>query len=212
MGLKRVLVIDAHVDDAVCGCAGTVLKHLECGDTVEWHTFIGKGYRVPKTWPEYSLVLEHRSAMKVLGVETYYCYPYRVDMADVITQVRSHLFRIWHDFKPDVAYVPWAGSRHQDHRAIGDFARQVSWRSDADVFAYPVTNDFSGFAPTVFSVISEDRCLLKLQAVEQFASQFVLRPWFTLDLIESFMRTYAQFAGDGVRFVEPFEQVRRTLL
>lgn len=211
MGLK-VLVLEAHVDDATCGCGATILKHLKRGDKVQWHTFVGKGYRVPEGWAKDSLAIEYENAMGVLGVGDHFLYNYKVDTADKTTELRNLIHMIWHNFKPDIAYVPWAKSRHQDHRAIGDFAHQVSWRSNADVLAYPVVNDIEGFSPTVFAPIDNKTMDIKLKALEQFESQFVLRPWFRLDLIESFMHTYAQFVDTLLQYAEPFEQVRRTIL
>lgn len=214
MGLikKRVLVLESHVDDATCGCAGTILKHLERGDTVQWHTFIGEGYRVPYKWNPKTLRIEWKYAMKALGIKDSHIHDYRVDTLDVVaTELRDLIFKIWHEFDPDIAYVPWRKSRHQDHRAVGDFAYQVSWRSDADVLAYTVPNDFAGFEPNVFSVLDEDTYLAKLEVIENFASQFILRSWFTLDLVGAFMETYSPFGSGDAQYVESFEQVKRVI-
>lgn len=210
MEVKKVLVLEAHVDDAFCGCGGTIRKHLERGDTVQWHTFIGNGYSVPENWAPNSLGAEHKKAMDVLGVTDYYLYDYNLGILDMTSGLRNLIFKIWHDFDPDIAYVPWRKSRHQDHRTVGDFACQVSWRTSADVLAYTVLNDFSGFNPTVFSSIDENTWSIKLKALEQFKSQFILRSWFTSDLTKTFMQDYAVFINNNA-YVEPFEQIKRVI-
>lgn len=210
MGL-RVIVLEAHVDDATCGCAGTIYKHLKREDKVQWHTFIGNGYRVPEGWSPRTLQDEHKNAMKALGVKDSHLYSYRVDTGDVTTEIRDLMFKRWHTFDPDIAYVPWRGSRHQDHRAIGGFAYQVSWRTNADVLAYPVVNDIAGFTPNVFSPIDDEAFLAKMEALGQFKSQFELRSWFSIDLVAAYMETYAQFINGDVQYVEPFEQVKRVI-
>ena len=211
MGL-RVMVIEAHVDDACCGCAGTIYKHIKRGDQVQWHTMIGKGYRVPEQWAPQSLRIEYKNAMQQLGVKDSRLYGFSVDTADMMPEIRDLMYKRWHTFDPDIAYVPWKGSRHQDHRAVGDFASQISWRTNADVFAFPVVNDIAGFTPNVFSPIDDDAFIVKMDTLAEFKSQFVLRPWFSLDLVASYMASYAPFViGSEEDYVEPFEQVKRVI-
>jgi LmbE family N-acetylglucosaminyl deacetylase len=194
MGLK-VLVLEAHVDDADCGCGATVYKHIKRGDEVQWHTFIGTGYRLPKGWPPDTLEIEQRNAMKLLRVNDYKLWDFEVDKLDINPLARDTAFAIWQDFDPDIAYVPWRGSRHQDHRALGDFVYQVSWRSHADVLAYSVFNDCSGFKPNVFSLLDDEAVLAKLNAISEFKSQFELRSWFNTDALAAFMESYSVFCG-----------------
>lgn len=210
MGLK-VLVLEAHVDDADTGCGSTIYKHIKNGDKVQWHTFITKGYTVPNGWTPEVLIHEAQHARLVLGIKDYTFYDYKVDTLDRATELRDLIFHIWHDFEPDIAYIPLRRSRHQDHRAVGDYTWQVSWRSHADIFAYPVLNDFDDFAPNVFSLIDSDALEAKIQAVNCFRSQFKLRPWFTLEVVRNFMQHYAVFVDGDHSYVEPFEQVKRVL-
>ena len=34
--MKKVIVISAHPDDEVLGCGGTLIKHRESGDKIDW--------------------------------------------------------------------------------------------------------------------------------------------------------------------------------
>lgn len=208
---RKVLVLEAHIDDADSGCGSTVYKHIRDGDDVQWHTFITKGYRVPEGWHEDSLITEYQKAKRRLAVDNYVLYDYHVDTLDRSTELRNLIYAIWYKFDPDVAYIPLRYSRHQDHRAVGDFAWQVSWRSHADILAYPVLNDFENFNPNVFSVIDNDALEAKIAALKMYHSQFNLRPWFSIILVRATMQHYAVFTNGKGEYVEPFEQVKRVL-
>lgn len=211
MGLK-VLVISAHVDDAECGCGGTVARHIARGDTIEWHTLIGQGYRVPDGWDDDVLRDEFRQAMFELGVEDHYLYDYPVDVIDRESGVRDHLYKIWHSYKPDIAYVPWSASRHQDHRTVGQYAYEVSWGSLTDIRVYVVPNDYLGFVPTVSSLISDEYYDTKLRALSCYKSQYELRHWYNDELLDNFSKAFAVFASGTDEHVEPFQQLKRVLL
>jgi LmbE family N-acetylglucosaminyl deacetylase len=210
MGLK-VLVLEAHVDDADCGCAATIYRHIKNGDEVFWHTLVSRGYKTPYNWPANTLKIEWLESLRRLGITNYHIYDYRVDTLDNTMGVRDRVFRIWNDLNPDVAYVPWRNSRHQDHRATGDFAYQVSWRSHADILAYPVINDRAGFTPNVFSMVDDEALTAKLEAISKFKSQFELRSWFSMDVIEAAMKSDSVFVNGTIRYVETFEQIKRVL-
>lgn len=207
----KVLVLEAHVDDADTGCGSTIFKHIKNGDDVQWHTFITKGYQVPEGWAPDVLTKEYQQAKSIFGVDNYILYDYHVDKLDRVMELRDLIYKIWHKFDPDIAYVPLRQSRHQDHRAVGDFAWQVSWRSHADILAYPVLNDFEDFKPNVFSVVGSDALTAKIWAMNCYKSQFKLRSWFTLDMMRTFMQKYAVFVNGDHAYVEPFEQVKRVL-
>jgi LmbE family N-acetylglucosaminyl deacetylase len=206
-----ILVLSAHIDDAECGCGGTIVKHVEQGDKVSWHTIIGNGYKVPDGWRPYALKEEFQEAMLVLGVDDYTLYDFHVDDTEEhIQKIRDQIYRIWKKCNPHVAYVPWSGSRHQDHAVVGRCAEQVGWQSRAEVLQYVVPNDYLGFVPDTYEVVSEAHFKRKLEAVQCFASQFWLRPWFTSALLMNHARAFAVFAdGSPNDYVEPFLQTRR---
>lgn len=207
----RVLVIGAHVDDAECGCGGTIARHIEREHEVQWHTLISGNYRVPEGWPEDSLEREYENAMKVMGIENFHLHDFVVDTLDAVTGIRHLLYQIWQDFQPDVTYVPWKGSRHQDHRAVGQCSYEVSWRSNADSFMYVVPNDYLGFVPNTYSILDSRFYQKKLEVLAAYRSQVFLRPWFTNNLIDSHSRAFAVFAKGEDCHVEPFIQVKRLL-
>jgi LmbE family N-acetylglucosaminyl deacetylase len=209
--MKDVLVLSAHIDDAECGCGGTIARHLEQGDRVSWHTLIGKGYKVPDGWRWYVLQEEFQEAMLVLGVDNYQLYDFDVDTVEEhIHRLRDQIYRIWKYVDPDVAYIPWSGSRHQDHAVVGKCAEQVSWRSRAEILQYVVPNDYLGFVPNTFSSVSEEHFKKKLEAIQCYASQFLLRPWFSTVLLMNHAKAFSVFSkGKAEEYVEPFLQTRR---
>lgn len=222
MGL-RVLVLSAHVDDAEFGCGGTIYRHLEHGDNVQWHTMVGNGYEVPQAWPKDTLAQEFVQSMKTIGIDgvgDWRLHLFKLNQLDTTRPEegdskgpRDVVFEIWRDFNPDVAYVPWRGSRHQDHRALADYSYQVSWGRNTDIRAYAVANDMIGFIPTVFSPLVQDEHDVKMDALDCYLSQKVLRSWFTRELADAFMRSYVPFVNLKPRpqYVEAFEQVKRVV-
>ena len=46
--MKKVIVVSAHPDDEILGCGGTLIKHIENGDQVDWlittSIFISQGF------------------------------------------------------------------------------------------------------------------------------------------------------------------------
>jgi LmbE family N-acetylglucosaminyl deacetylase len=205
-----ILVISAHIDDAECGCGGTIVRHLEQGDRVFWHTLIGEGYRVPDGWRKDVLKEEFQEAMLVLGVDNYHLYDFHVDVTENIQDIRDQIYRIWKHTDPDIAYVPWSGSRHQDHSVVGKCAEQVGWQSGAELLQYFVPNDWHGFKPNTYKIVSEKHFKRKLEAIICYRSQFKMRDWFTEKLLINIAQAFSVFAkGNSGEYVEPFLQTRR---
>jgi len=177
----------------------------------QWHTLIKRGYQVPNGWPDDTLEQEYNNAMKTIGVEHSYLYDFDVRTLDAMTEVRDLLYHVWHNFGPDVAYVPWNMSRHQDHRNVGQCSYEVSWRTTADLFMYVVPNDYLGFVPNVYSILENKHYQKKLETLGCYRSQIWVRPWFTNNLIDSHARAFAVFAKGEDCHVEPFMQVKRIL-
>ena len=190
----------------------TIARHIERGDEIQWHTLIRRGYRLPKDWPDDTLEREFEFAMAELGIQDYHLHDFKVDTLDAITGIRDKLYNIWHDFNPDVAYIPWNGSRHQDHKAVGEASLQVSWRTTADVFMYVVVNDYLGFVPNTYSILADRFYRKKLLVLQCYRSQLHMRPWFTNTLIESHARAFAIFAKGENSHIEPFIQAKRVLI
>ena len=188
----RVLVISPHIDDAECGACGTIYRHILAKDSIYWHTIVSGGYSVPEEWSTYTLQKEFEEAMATLGLKKYKLHDFNVDTLDRITSLRDTIFRLWHDIEPDVAYVPWRFSRHQDHRSVGDCAYQVSWGSKTDIRAYTVPNDFDGFRPSVFSELTQQEFVKKMDVIHCYKSQFASRKWFTDNALLSFMSSMLQ--------------------
>jgi LmbE family N-acetylglucosaminyl deacetylase len=205
-----ILVLSAHIDDAECGCGGTIVRHIEQEDNVSWHTLIGEGYRVPDGWRPYVLKEEFQEAMLVLGIDDYNLHDFHVDVTENIQEIRDKIYSIWKQTDPDIAYVPWSGSRHQDHAVVGKCAEQVGWQSGAEILQYVVPNDYLGFVPNTYSMLKDEHFKRKMEAIQCYASQFKLRPWFSSALLLNHAKAFSVFAkGNSGEYVEPFLQTRR---
>lgn len=197
------------MDDAECGAGGTIAGHIQSNNDVSWHTLISNGYAVPIDWSRDTLTDEFEQAMNTLGVEDHVLYDFSVDTLDRITTLRDTIYRIWKDYEPDIAYVPWRGSRHQDHRAVADCVYQVSWRGKTDVRAYALPNDLGGFNPSIYSPLTKKEYRKKMLALKCYKSQYHLRSWFSDEMLSAFMRSWGAYVND--RPTEIFEQLRRVI-
>jgi len=199
MGLK-VLVISTHMDDAELGCGGSIHKHIVDGDRVIWHTMIGDGYGKLND----ILKSEFISSMKVMGVDEWALHNFKKSTFD-ISELRDCIYQLWQMIMPDIAYIPWPGSRHPEHRAVGTSAVQVSWASNTEIYAYTVPNDIAGFVPNTFSVLDEEAVIARNRAISQYESQFRLRSWFSWDIFDAYLKV---FSING-RETEPLKLLRK---
>lgn len=120
----KVLVVAAHPDDEVLGCGGTILRHVDAGDTVhvlimaEGLTSRDNQRNVDSRKVELSEL--HKCAQKVsdyLGVEELRMYQFpdnrmdSVDLLDVVKAVEKEV----DEFCPDIVYTHHAGDVNIDH-------------------------------------------------------------------------------------------------
>ena len=120
----RVLVVAAHPDDEVLGCGGTILHHVENGDTV--HVLImAEGLTSRDIKRDIDLRHDelselHQCAEKVsslLGVEKLQIFSFpdnrmdSVPLLDVIKKIENEV----DEFCPDIVYTHHAGDVNVDH-------------------------------------------------------------------------------------------------
>ena len=119
--MTQVLVVAPHPDDETLGCGGSLLRHRAHGDDVHWLIVTDMreelGYtreRIAEREEEiagisahYGLVGVHRLGLPATRLDA-------IPLSEVIEAVAGVFERV----APDVAYVPFAGDVHSDHRAV----------------------------------------------------------------------------------------------
>ncbi len=115
---RRVLVVGAHPDDEVLGVGGTIVRHLDRGDSVCVLLMTdGVTARHGETEPQKSAA---RRACALLGVEDvrFVDLPdQRLDGMPLLEVIRPIAAAI-RDLEPHVVYTHHRGDANQDHRAV----------------------------------------------------------------------------------------------
>ena len=207
---ERVLVLSPHADDAEFGCGGTVAQHVLNDDAILWITFVTRGYKVPDGWDDYTLYQEFLEAIKQLQVTDHGAWDFKLECLEQeqkkITKVIYNTIR---DFNPSIIYTPFSNCRHQDHAAIHIATVRAAWATEATILGYRIPNDLAGFSPNVFIPLCPLSIERKRRAIMAYKSQFKLRKWITIQLIEAQHTDYSAFIeGD---YVEPFELIKMVI-
>jgi LmbE family N-acetylglucosaminyl deacetylase len=232
---KRVLLIQAHPDDAEFMCAGTVARWISEGAEVHYCSLTSgdKGSDDHGTsGPELATMREReqRAACDVLGVKsiTFLGYPDAMLVPDLA--MRLVLTRLMRQIKPDVLLcqdptMRWGGQgyiNHPDHIAAGEASLAAVFPSVRDRLTFPELL-LEGLEPHkvaevyIYGTNAADRWVditgsieTKIAALREHASQ--IRDWDPTDMMKQWARETANHhparpEGFG-EFAESFKYVK----
>jgi LmbE family N-acetylglucosaminyl deacetylase len=167
-GSQNVLAIGAHPDDVEIGCGGTILRHIEAGDTVTLLTLTGgeQGGQAAER------ARESERAATLLGATLIH-----TDLEDTsvgeagatITAIKRAIDRV----QPQTIYTHTLSDVHQDHRNVHR-ATLVAAREVPSLYCYQAPSTTVEFRPTRFIAI-DDFLNRKLEAIQAFNSQVTVR-------------------------------------
>jgi LmbE family N-acetylglucosaminyl deacetylase len=116
----NVLAISVHPDDETLGCGGTLLRHREEGDSVDW-LIVTQAH-----FPQWSQVIIDRKAEEVSAVASSYSMrsvhklglpTTRLDVTP-LGEVMEGLRKVIEQVQPAVVYLPHYGDVHTDHHVV----------------------------------------------------------------------------------------------
>lgn len=219
----KVLAIAVHPDDETLGCGGSLLKHIESGDTVHWLI------ATQATEPQWSVEEIERKAKEVeqvsasYGIKSYYKLGFSAVRLDTIPQAEiiDGIRQVISQIKPEIVYLVHGGDVHTDHQIIFTATMAVlkpfymASLGVKQVFSYetlsstegaPIT-DSRDFVPNVFSDITPfiDR---KVQIMDLYQTEVHPDP---LPRGPSAIRALARYRGAtvGVESAEAFMLIRQ---
>jgi LmbE family N-acetylglucosaminyl deacetylase len=217
----RVTVISPHPDDETLGCGGTLLKHKESGDQLDW-IIVTRAHS-----PQWDAALLDRKEGEIAAVAAAYGFDQVVrpgfptmqldtlPLGDLISSISDAVAKT----KPDQLYLTHAGDIHSDHRLVFDatmsalksFNRQtsvtrlLSFETLSSTEAAPA-NPARAFVPNVFSDVTPfiER---KLEIMSLYETE--LQPFPLPRSLES-IRALARFRGAtvGLEYAEAFMLIR----
>lgn len=217
----RVTVISPHPDDETLGCGGTLLKHKESGDQLDW-IIVTRAHS-----PQWDAELLDRKEREIAAVATAYGFDQVVRLGFPTMQLDSlplenligSIGEAVEKTKPEQLYLIHSGDIHSDHRLVFDATmsalkafnrktsvkRLLSFETLSSTEAAPA-NSSRAFVPNVFSDVTAfiDR---KLEIMSLYETE--LQPFPLPRSLES-IRALARYRGAtvGVEYAEAFMLIR----
>ena len=215
--MSIILVVAPHADDESLGCGGTLLRHVDAGDSVHW--------LIVTTMTESNGFSEERIAsrnMEIDMVASSYQFAgvHRLELPTTlldtlpIGEIVEAIGKIFQDVQPDTVYLPYRNDAHSDHAVVFDATvsscKSFRHPSVKRVYAYETLSetefglrpDDPGFRPNLFIDIG-DQLERKIQILNLYAGEM---GEFPFPRSEECVRAQAALRGSkaGLRAAEAF--------
>ena len=215
--MSIILVVAPHPDDESLGCGGTLLRHIDEGDSVHWLIVttmtLSQGFSAERIETRNMEIDMVASAYRFEGVHRSELPTTRLDtlpMSDLVGAIG----KIFQAVLPDTVYLPYRNDAHSDHAAVFDAtvscSKSFRHPSVKRVYAYETLSetefglrpDDPGFRPNLFIDIS-DRLERKLQILNLYVGEMGIFPF---PRSEECVRAQAALRGSkaGLRAAEAF--------
>ena len=207
-GLKKVLVLAPHTDDAELGCGGTIIRMLENGVEVYVAAFSTARASLPPGSDPDLLRKEFNAAMEMLDIpdERRFIYDYQVRKLNYARQeVLEELVRLKNRIGPEMVLLPSGSDLHQDHQVV--YNEGLRAFKEITVWGYELPWNHITFSAQAFVTLTAGHIDKKWEVLKLYKSQVEKnRNYFT----EDFIRGLARVRGVQVKaeFAEAFEVVR----
>jgi N-acetylglucosamine malate deacetylase 1 len=184
---NKVLIVAVHPDDETLGCGGTLLKHKEEGDEINWLicTTIDKDNsyyekreeEIKKVNQLYGFHSINNIRLKTMQVDEY-------SMSELIGKIS----KVINEIKPNILYLPFKGDVHSDHRKIFEasysctksfrypFIKKIYMIETLSETEFAPSTKEDSFIPNVFVDISKfmDK---KIEIMKVFESEIAEHPF-----------------------------------
>ena len=217
---KQILVVAAHSDDEVLGCAGTIVRHINAGDKVHLLFMTdGVGSRLGVNISVNSRILAAENSAKILGVTSVENLDFpdnrmdEVALLDIVQSLEGVIYKI----KPDVVYTHHIGDLNIDHqithKALITACRPQSGFCVKEIYAFEVlsstewnTPGVGVFSPNVFIEIT-DFINIKKQSLNVYTQEMHQPPHSRS--IDNVIRSNALRGNAvGMCYAEAFQLIR----
>ena len=210
---NKILVVAVHPDDETLGCGGTLLKHKDSGDEINWLicTKIDKDndyYAIRENEIEQASRLYGFDGTYSLGLKTM-----RVDEYSM-SELIGKISKIINEVRPNIIYLPFKGDVHSDHRKISEasysctksfrypFIKKIYMMETLSETEFAPSTKEDSFIPNSFVDISE-YFEKKIEIMKIFKSEVAEHPF---PRSEKNIRALASLRGAtcGCKYAESF--------
>ncbi|KAF1076905.1 PIG-L deacetylase family protein [Methanogenium sp. MK-MG] len=216
----NILVFSPHPDDETLGCGGTIAKHVISGDHVTL-CIVTTAYK--PDWSDEHLEIRNKQinkAIEILGIHNVIELGYHTVKLDTIPQkyITEKFSKVVSEVQPDIAYIPFKGDLHRDHRIVFESAL-VAMRpincTVKKILAYETLSEtewgqpIAPFIPNVYCDIT-DTLFKKIEAIKAYKTELKEFPHpRSLEAIEALAKKRG--SEIGVRSAEAFSLVREVV-
>lgn len=140
----RTLVLAAHPDDEVLGCAGAIISHIRQGDPVFIVIATDGGCPVhpDQQIPGYALLRKRESmdASQVLGCGTPRFLDYPDQGLKSVKNLDEKLLQLFDEIQPEIIYLPAFTEIHPDHHALFEAGTEAATKftGELTLFYYEI--------------------------------------------------------------------------
>jgi len=217
----KVIVISVHPDDETLGCGGTLLKHKNNGDELNWLIITKPNEKVgfkkefiERRKNEIKIVAEYYGFNKIYELDYITTKLHLVDLSNLIRDISDVILEV----KPDIVYMNNRTDIHTDHqvaaKAIMSCTKSFRYPFIKKVLMYECISETeitpslpeNIFIPNVYSDIT-DFIQKKVEIMKIYKSEVQEAPLpRSLDNIKALARFRG--ASCGVQYAEAFMLVR----
>lgn len=189
--MSVVLVVAPHPDDESLGCGGTLLRHIDEGDSVHWlivtemkvtqgfapDRIVARSAEIEVVASNYRFAGVHHAGLPTTRLDT-------LPLGDLIGVIG----KVFAAIRPHTVYVPYRNDVHSDHAAVFDATasccKTFRYPSVKRVYAYETLSETefglrpgdAGFRPNMFVDIG-DRLERKLQILSLYSGEIGAFPF-----------------------------------
>lgn len=197
---KRFLLVEAHPDDVVWGCGGSIAK------LSKKNQFKSVAFTSCTEDPLNEGILEENiKALNSLGViEISQNGLPRRELSLHTQEIRDVLYKIKMEYRPNVVLCTSSNDLHQDHSLLSECCVTI-FRDSATILAYPILRSLGNFRPSCFVELSIGEMKAKLKALSMFRTQY-RRSYFKKRVVWAEAIYYG--TQINVEYAEAFEALR----